>query len=136
MNKIEKKYSDFRNQIENLPKTHYIEEFDTYFQKYLLEKNIQLENFSSEKEFQNYIQDMLHFFKTIELGEKLTENLDVKYFSDISDIFHQKIDNLLSVGYKGDDIYEDFLKFEREEICNDCNQAISDILKNKIQNKK
>ena len=136
MNKIEKKYSDFRNQIENLPKTHYIEEFDTYFQKYLLEKNIQLENFSSEKEFQNYIQDMLHFFKTIELWEKLTENLDVKYFSDISDIFHQKIDNLLSVWYKWDDIYEDFLKFEREEICNDCNQAISDILKNKIQNKK
>ena len=110
MEKLKKTYSLFKEWLKNLDTKQFADWWDTAFKEYLLHKNIELENFKSDIELKNYLQDYINFFKTEALWNEIAEKIWVNYCKSISITFHQKIDNLIIEWFEWDDFYEEVIK--------------------------
>ena len=131
MNNLEKIYGNFKNTIENTNIQRYWEEAEVEYAKYLKKKHINLDNFKSEEELKNYLQDLTCFFKVKSVWNKISEWIWVHYYKEISNFFHARIDEIImSWEWEWvDDIYEFLLKKERTKLQVWFNQAVSETLK-------
>lgn len=132
MKNLKNIYGNFKDWLNHLDTKEYWENFDIHYKKYLLEKNINKKKFQSEIELKKYLQDLINFFKIEALGNEIAEKIWVNYYQEISNIFHEKVDQMISRKYKWDDIYEDFIKEEREKLQIWFNKSIADTLEENL----
>lgn len=128
MKNLKNIYGNFKYWLNHLDTKEYWENFDIHYKEYLLEKNIDTSKFQSEIELKKYLQDLINFFKIEALGNEIAEKIWVNYYQEISNIFHEKVDQMISRKYEWDDIYEDFIKEEREQLQIWFNKSITDTL--------
>ena len=122
-------YDNFKNWLKNLNTEEYWEDFDTSHKDYLLGKNINIKKFNPENELKNYLQDLINFFKIEALWNEIAEKIWVNSYQKISDIFHEKVDEMIIKWYEWDDVYEDFLEKERKDLQIWFHNSVSNILK-------
>lgn len=124
-------YGNFKDTIENTNIQRYWEETECSYANYLKKKQINLNNFKSEKELKNYLQDLIAFFRVQRLWNKIADSIWVNYYKPISDFFHARIDEIIR-SWKWewiDDTYEFLLKEERKKLQQWFNKAVSESLK-------